>query len=111
MTEATVTKLSARASYAYSLYMQTLDAIGPRAAYQAAVAIAGLSAADRAAFRTAVMMTPSADITHWVRSIPISKPAEERGFACGAAFDHYAATSYRDQVSCQECLRARRRRS
>lgn len=58
MSKATVTQLSARASYAYSLYMQTVDTLGPRAAYDAAVAIAGLSAAERAALRTAVTMTP-----------------------------------------------------
>jgi len=42
--------------------------------------------------------------THWVCSTPTTKPAELRGFHCGAPFDNSAASSYREQVTCEACL-------
>lgn len=50
------------------------------------------------------LLTTRKAIIHWVRSEPVNEPAEQRGFACGARFDHATASSYRDQVTCEACL-------
>jgi hypothetical protein len=47
--------LSAKVTYAVSLYQQTVEKLGPRAAYQTAVELAGITtAAERAAMRNAI---------------------------------------------------------
>lgn len=50
--------LSASVSYAVSLYLKTVDELGPRAAYEAAVAAAQLNSPDRAKLRATLQALP-----------------------------------------------------
>ena len=56
---ATYTTLSARVTYAVSLYLQYLHELGARAAYDAAMAAAELTSAEKAEFRRAIYASES----------------------------------------------------
>lgn len=48
-------------------------------------------------------------VVHWIRSTPITKPAEERGLMCATPYlSNVRASSYREQVTCQLCLQVRK---
>lgn len=49
-----ITTLTAKATYARSLYVATVSTLGPRQAYQRACELAGLSAIERASLRASL---------------------------------------------------------
>ena len=50
----TITTLTARATYARSLYLASVSTLGPRQAYQRACELAGLSSLERASLRASL---------------------------------------------------------
>lgn len=52
----TIATMSAKASYAYSLYRSTVATLGARAAYKRACELAALTGTERAALRLALSL-------------------------------------------------------